>query len=262
MSSFAKKRTSVPNPADRRCTGSGAAGSDVLDQDRAPGSSIRLPELIPVRRIPLREHKGVPERREMPRRVSDARRIEATDEHRAGVGAAACARGQARARRPPRTGRAPSLPWCSPRPSLRRRRRRRGRGGKCRAPASATTAKRPGQTARRKIRPLYSLGGPVAQLVEQGTFNPKVAGSNPARPILSNPLFKPNPRPALAHAGAGKAEGATWSLLTTSTFRACAGKGGTRRRRRRAPGNVAHSKTRGPWSNPERATSQERARLS
>src|SRR5207247_10119466 len=25
--------------------------------------------------------------------------------------------------------------------------------------------------------------GPVAQLVEQGTFNPKVAGSNPARPI-------------------------------------------------------------------------------
>ncbi len=27
------------------------------------------------------------------------------------------------------------------------------------------------------------LGGPVAQLAEQGTFNPKVAGSNPARPI-------------------------------------------------------------------------------
>jgi hypothetical protein len=25
--------------------------------------------------------------------------------------------------------------------------------------------------------------GPVAQLVEQGTFNPKVAGSIPARPI-------------------------------------------------------------------------------
>src|SRR4051794_26972209 len=25
--------------------------------------------------------------------------------------------------------------------------------------------------------------GPVAQLVEQGTFNPKVAGSSPARPI-------------------------------------------------------------------------------
>jgi hypothetical protein len=25
--------------------------------------------------------------------------------------------------------------------------------------------------------------GPVAQPVEQGTFNPKVAGSNPARPI-------------------------------------------------------------------------------
>jgi hypothetical protein len=27
--------------------------------------------------------------------------------------------------------------------------------------------------------------GPVAQLVEQGTFNPKVAGSNPARPICA-----------------------------------------------------------------------------
>jgi hypothetical protein len=30
---------------------------------------------------------------------------------------------------------------------------------------------------------LYSIAGPVAQLVEQGTFNPKVAGSIPARPI-------------------------------------------------------------------------------
>ena len=28
------------------------------------------------------------------------------------------------------------------------------------------------------------FAGPVAQPVEQGTFNPKVAGSNPARPIL------------------------------------------------------------------------------
>ena len=33
-------------------------------------------------------------------------------------------------------------------------------------------------------RPLYTgRKGPLAQLVEQGTFNPKVAGSNPARPI-------------------------------------------------------------------------------
>ncbi len=30
--------------------------------------------------------------------------------------------------------------------------------------------------------------GPVAQLVEQGTFNPKVAGSSPARPIKSGDL--------------------------------------------------------------------------
>jgi hypothetical protein len=29
--------------------------------------------------------------------------------------------------------------------------------------------------------------GPVAQLVEQGTFNPKVAGSIPARPIQEAP---------------------------------------------------------------------------
>ena len=31
--------------------------------------------------------------------------------------------------------------------------------------------------------PLYSPQGPLAQPVEQGTFNPKVAGSSPARPI-------------------------------------------------------------------------------
>src|SRR6185312_16848975 len=35
---------------------------------------------------------------------------------------------------------------------------------------------------------LHSGRGPLAQLVEQGTFNPKVAGSIPARPIgLSRP---------------------------------------------------------------------------
>ena len=31
---------------------------------------------------------------------------------------------------------------------------------------------------------VHSTAGPVAQLVEQGTFNPKVAGSIPARPML------------------------------------------------------------------------------
>src|SRR3954462_7698477 len=41
-------------------------------------------------------------------------------------------------------------------------------GGRCRIAAT------PVYTGRR---------GPVAQLVEQGTFNPKVAGSSPARPI-------------------------------------------------------------------------------
>ena len=29
--------------------------------------------------------------------------------------------------------------------------------------------------------------GPIAQLVEQGTFNPKVAGSSPARPTVKSP---------------------------------------------------------------------------
>jgi hypothetical protein len=32
------------------------------------------------------------------------------------------------------------------------------------------------------------MTGPVAQLVEQGTFNPKVAGSKPARPIAKDQL--------------------------------------------------------------------------
>src|SRR5512134_4029777 len=40
-------------------------------------------------------------------------------------------------------------------------------------------------TRRRPLRPpaLPCWFGPLAQLVEQGTFNPKVAGSIPARPI-------------------------------------------------------------------------------
>src|SRR4029077_17913958 len=33
---------------------------------------------------------------------------------------------------------------------------------------------------------LHWPSGPVAQLVEQGTFNPKVAGSIPARPITNS----------------------------------------------------------------------------
>ena len=37
-------------------------------------------------------------------------------------------------------------------------------------------------TARPATAPYTQPVGPLAQLVEQGTFNPKVAGSNPARP--------------------------------------------------------------------------------
>ncbi len=36
----------------------------------------------------------------------------------------------------------------------------------------------------------YTPPGPLAQLVEQGTFNPKVAGSIPARPIINTPLIR------------------------------------------------------------------------
>ena len=49
-----------------------------------------------------------------------------------------------------------------------------------------------------------SAAGPVAQLVEQGTFNPKVAGSSPARPIrnfltgrLGPPSHRRSGHPAL-----------------------------------------------------------------
>ena len=47
---------------------------------------------------------------------------------------------------------------------------------------------RPAASVRRRRgtwRPSAESGvGPLAQLVEQGTFNPKVAGSIPARPIV------------------------------------------------------------------------------
>ena len=41
--------------------------------------------------------------------------------------------------------------------------------------------------ARVRIPSGASTAGPVAQLVEQGTFNPKVAGSIPARPTTESP---------------------------------------------------------------------------
>src|SRR6266576_2427796 len=63
----------------------------------------------------------------------------------------------------------------------------------------ATTLKgwRPGPLVdgggRRRIaaKPVYTgRRGPVAQLVEQGTFNPKVTGSIPVRPIDEHPANK------------------------------------------------------------------------
>ena len=51
--------------------------------------------------------------------------------------------------------------------------------------ARSTAAARSGERAPPR---LHSPGGPLAQLVEQGTFNPKVAGSNPARPTRVSEL--------------------------------------------------------------------------
>jgi hypothetical protein len=50
---------------------------------------------------------------------------------------------------------------------------------------------RPGKLAEPHTSPVYTGSlGPVAQLVEQGTFNPKVAGSRPARPIKEVPAHQ------------------------------------------------------------------------
>jgi hypothetical protein len=57
------------------------------------------------------------------------------------------------------------------------------------------------------LRCLHSPRGPVAQLAEQGTFNPKVAGSIPARPNEKEPQMPPFLR-------VGKRERAGMSLET------------------------------------------------
>ena len=45
---------------------------------------------------------------------------------------------------------------------------------------------------------LYSpADGPLAQLVEQGTLNPKVEGSNPSRPTFKAPAYRTLPARAL-----------------------------------------------------------------
>ncbi len=65
---------------------------------------------------------------------------------------------------------------------------------------------RKGETTDRDAVPILA-GGPLAQLVEQGTFNPKVAGSNPARPmrrvllIMNFRCLDGRPRRACAYRG-------------------------------------------------------------
>jgi hypothetical protein len=56
------------------------------------------------------------------------------------------------------------------------------RGDSWRACRSATRSAATSSNCSRRGN-VHSRAGPVAQLVEQGTFNPKVAGSIPARPI-------------------------------------------------------------------------------
>ena len=61
-------------------------------------------------------------------------------------------------------------------------------------------------------RPTVTLRGPLAQLVEQGTLNPKVAGSNPARPISEAPVKPRKPRRAPSSSERSEWEGATRAL--------------------------------------------------
>src|SRR5437764_9744581 len=78
----------------------------------------------------------------------------------------------------------------APRGGGRERRPRRGAPHRLPVPllGRAAAQRRPaprrlGTPARRRVEANYTRPlGPVAQLVEQGTFNPKVAGSIPARP--------------------------------------------------------------------------------
>src|SRR5579871_6350487 len=67
-------------------------------------------------------------------------------------------------------------------------RRTRGGGPRKRVPATDAIASPgvEGPGGDRPTRRLWRAQGPVAQSVEQGTFNPKVAGSSPARPIESS----------------------------------------------------------------------------
>ena len=65
-----------------------------------------------------------------------------------------------------------------------------------------------------------SSHGPVAQLVEQGTFNPKVVGSIPTRPIKEIPANRPSSSPAHAR---NLSDGSTGSAPSHHTVAEMAG---------------------------------------
>ena len=115
-----------------------------------------------------------------------------------------------RPRRPSRRSAAPARPRCWRRPP------RAPRRGRARASSPRSSAARRSSTAEPSAYPFPTPSslGPVAQLVEQGTFNPKVAGSIPARPITTRSTSQPprsrvHTRAARGTAGARQPNGPT-----------------------------------------------------
>src|SRR5438132_13084239 len=59
---------------------------------------------------------------------------------------------------------------------------------------TACVCGRTGQSPARRRLHFGRFFGPLAQLVEQGTLNPKVEGSNPSRPMSERSPARPNGR--------------------------------------------------------------------
>src|SRR5205807_1185080 len=67
----------------------------------------------------------------------------------------------------------------------------------------------PGEAARAPPLNSHALPGPLAQLAEQGTLNPKVPGSIPGRPTDTSPLLRQAPR--VARRSSPSPAAATWA---------------------------------------------------
>src|SRR6266566_1465095 len=118
---------------------------------------------------------------------------------------------------------------------------------------------------------VHSTAGPVAQLVEQGTFNPKVAGSIPARPTEKRPAKGDSRLLQLvvnARGGNQSGNGRTFASLPSRRGRlgrppipAGGGLWGDRRDRakRRDAGRSPSRKCNAPWAAHARDQSQAKA---